>query len=160
MPPERVPRIALLPTDPGIHPSRGHGRRGPRRPGRRKTARSPARATPANAAPHADAALACDLAARLAAGHYELPVADVAAATRRSRVASRARHVAIYIAHVTLGTPLDAVAVQFRRDRTTASYACHAIEDARDDPAFDAALASLELTARVLRELGRAETNA
>ena len=99
----------------------------------------------------------CDLAARLAAAHYELPLAAVAAAVRGPRRASRARHVAIYLAHVSLGLRLGVVAAEFRRDRSTAAYACRLIEDARDNAAFDVALANLEVTAGVLLELGRAE---
>jgi chromosomal replication initiation ATPase DnaA len=95
------------------------------------------------------------LAARLAAGHYEVPLREIAARTRRSRLAARARHVAIYIAHVTLGIPLRAVATEFGRDRSTVAYACHVVEDARDDPGFDVALADLELTAGVLIGLDR-----
>ena len=41
----------------------------------------------------------------------------------------------------------------FRRDRTTAGYACARVEDARDDPAFDAALTGLETAARIMLEL-------
>jgi hypothetical protein len=94
----------------------------------------------------------CALARRLAARHYEVPLADIAARSRRSSRASRARHVAIYLAHVALGLPLSAVAAEFRRDRSTAEYACRVVEDARDDPAFDAALAGLELSAGILVE--------
>jgi chromosomal replication initiation ATPase DnaA len=94
---------------------------------------------------------------RIAARHYEVPLADITARSRRSRRASRARHVAIYLAHVALGLPLGAVAADFRRDRTTAEYACRVVEDARDDPAFDAALAGLELSAGVLIEFGAGE---
>ena len=99
----------------------------------------------------------CDLAAQLAAAHYELPLAEVAATVRGCRRASRARHVAIYLAHVSLGLRLCVVAAEFRRDRSTVAYACRLIEDARDNPAFDAALANLEITAGVLLELGRTE---
>jgi hypothetical protein len=99
----------------------------------------------------------CDLAARLAAAHYELPLAEVAASARGSRRASRARHIAIYLAHVSLGLRLGLVAAEFRRDRSTVAYACRLIEDARDSPAFDAAIANLEITAGVLLELGRTE---
>jgi hypothetical protein len=99
----------------------------------------------------------CALARCLAARHYEVPLADIAARSRRSSRASRARHVAIYLAHVSLGLPLGAVAAEFRRDRATAEYACRVVEDARDDPAFDAALAGLELAAGIMIELERNE---
>lgn len=103
---------------------------------------------------------ACAIAARLAGGHYEVPAAEIAARTRRSRRAAHARHVAIYIAHVTMGLPLRVVAAYFGRDRSTAAYACRVIEESRDDPAFDAALASLELSAALLLGRDRVESAA
>jgi hypothetical protein len=103
----------------------------------------------------ASAAFACDLARRLAAGHYQVPLAAICSPHRRSNLAARARHVAIYLAHVTLGRPLRAVAQEFRRDRSSVAYACRRIEDLRDRPAFDAALSRLELTVQVLVELAR-----
>lgn len=138
-------------TPPKLHLSafqrRARRTGGPSTPGER---RAIARAAPG-------APFICDLAARLAAAHYELPLAEVAATVRGSRRASRARHIAIYLAHVSLGLRLGVVAAEFRRDRSTAAYACRLIEDARDNPAFDVALANLEITAGVLLELGRAE---
>jgi hypothetical protein len=103
---------------------------------------------------HPRRTLACDLAARLAAALLEVPLETVIAVSRGTRRTSRARHVAIYLAHVSLGLPLAVVAEAFGRDRTTAAYACRQIEDARDLPAFDAALSTLEFTARVMLGLG------
>ena len=57
-----------------------------------------------------DPSHACSLAARLSAMHFELSQAALIAAPRGSRRISRARHVAIYLAHVTLGLPLGFVA--------------------------------------------------
>lgn len=102
---------------------------------------------------HSEIHRCCGLAKRLAAHHYQVTLSDIAAATRRSRRVARARHVAIYLAHVALGLPLAEVAAEFSRDRTTAGYACRVVEDARDDPAFDAAVAELELCAAALLEL-------
>ena len=95
----------------------------------------------------------CHIAARLAATHYEVPVAQLRTRRRGSQRSTRARHVAIYLAHVALGMKLAEIGDAFRRDRTTAGYACARVEDARDDPAFDAALASLETAARIMLEL-------
>ena len=102
-------------------------------------------------------AACCRIAARLAASHYEVPLAEVAGRRRGSRRATRARHVAMYLAHVAYGLNLVAVGAGFGRDRTTAAYACGLIEDARDDPAFDAALAGLEISAGILLDLERGE---
>lgn len=63
---------------------------------------------------------------------------------RRDSVAARARHVAMYLAHVGYGWPLHRVAGAFGRDRSTVSHACHVVEDLREDRGFDARLAALE----------------
>ncbi len=97
----------------------------------------------------------CHIAARVAAAHYEVPVAQLKSRRRGSARSTRARHVAIYLAHVALGLKLTEVGNAFRRDRATASYACARIEDARDDPAFDAALSGLEISARLMLEFQR-----
>jgi Bacterial dnaA protein helix-turn-helix len=99
-----------------------------------------------------DASDACNLAVCLSATHFELPQAALIATPRGPRRLSRARHVAIYLAHVTLGLPLGVVAAQFRRDRSTAAYACRLVEDLRERPAFDAALATLEFAAKAAAE--------
>jgi chromosomal replication initiation ATPase DnaA len=55
----------------------------------------------------------------------------------------------MYIAHVVFGLQLAVIGSAFGRDRTTVAYACRTVEDARDQPAFDAALARLELSATI-----------
>jgi chromosomal replication initiation ATPase DnaA len=97
----------------------------------------------------------CAVAARLAANHYEVTLTDLRAPTRRSRRASRARHVAMYLAHVVFGLRHVAIGLAFGRSRRSVAYACGWVEDARDDPAFDAALAGLEMSAPILLELER-----
>jgi hypothetical protein len=106
-----------------------------------------------------DSSFCCDLAGRLTARRFAVPLREIAAATRRSSRTARARHVAIYLAHVTLGIPLRAVAACFGRDRSTAAYACRVVEDARDDPAFDVALVDLELAATVLLRSTRGDAD-
>jgi len=63
----------------------------------------------------------------------------------------------MYLAHVGGGLPMTEVGRMFARDRTTVSHACAVIEDRRDDPNFDRALAVLEfaLTANATRPNGR-----
>jgi len=72
----------------------------------------------------------------------------ICAATRQSAPAARARHIAMYLAHVGFAWPLSRVGAAFGRDRTTASHAVHLIEDLRDQPLFDAALDVLETCVR------------
>ena len=119
-------------------------------------ARSPRNAHAAES-PVTEPNLLCAIAARLAASHYEVTLADIVALTRRSRRATRARHVAMYLAHVAFGVNLAAIAIVFGRSRRSAARACGLVEDARDDPAFDAALAGLEISARILLDYERAE---
>jgi hypothetical protein len=104
--------------------------------------------------------ICCRLAARLVASYYHLKLGEIVGRPRGSHDVTRARHLAMYLAHVVGGLSLSAVGAGFRRDRTTASYACHRVEDARDDPAFDAALSDLEISAGVLLELEREERTA
>ena len=70
------------------------------------------------------------------------------ATTRHSASAARARHVAMYLAHIGLAWPLTRVGAAFGRDRTTASHAVQRVEDLRDQPGFDAALEALEACVR------------
>ena len=85
------------------------------------------------------------LALAAAAYAFGAPL-DAVAAERRGgrRDVTRVRQVAMYLAHVGFGMNLARVAMAFGRDRSTAAYACHKIEDERDDPALDAQLDALE----------------
>ena len=65
-----------------------------------------------------------------------------------------ARRTAMYLMHVVYGLSLTEVAAAFGRDRNTASYACHRIEDLRDDPCFDHQLTQLENLLRSAADIG------
>jgi Bacterial dnaA protein helix-turn-helix len=95
----------------------------------------------------ADEALA-GLSMGLTSFAMDVPVPDIAAATRGSAQSALARQVAMYLCHVAGGLSLSRVAEVFGRDRSTIAYACHAIEDRRDDAAFDAWIACLEQAMR------------
>ena len=58
-----------------------------------------------------------------------------------------ARQVAMYIATVGFGMSYARVAAALGRDRSTVQHACRAVEDRRDDPAFDRWIEALEVTA-------------
>ena len=88
---------------------------------------------------------ACAAAAReIAANAFDITVEVILAPQRGRAHISTARQVAMYMAHTICSVPLVHVAVSFRRDRTTASYACHRIEDMRDDEYFNGQLEVLE----------------
>jgi chromosomal replication initiation ATPase DnaA len=69
---------------------------------------------------------------------------DIRSRTRNRAEAARARQIAMYLSHVTVEWPLTRVGAAFDRDRTTAGYACHLVEDLRDDADFDAHLSIME----------------
>jgi chromosomal replication initiation ATPase DnaA len=75
---------------------------------------------------------------------FDEEVDDIAAPTRRTRAASRARQTAMYLAHIAFGMSLGRVALAFGRDRSTVAYACRIIEDQREDGTFDDCLDRLE----------------
>lgn len=77
-----------------------------------------------------------------------IPAREINAPTRARAKAARARQMAMYLAHVGYAWPMARVAAAFGRDRTTASHACHRIEDLRDDPTFDAQITAMETCLR------------
>lgn len=66
------------------------------------------------------------------------------ASTRGKADVARARQVAMYLCHTTLGFSLTTVGDLFERDRTTVGHACRLVEDMRDQADFDARLTLLE----------------
>lgn len=101
--------------------------------------------------------LFCDVAAKLSANHFDVPLEDLSAHTRCSRQVAQARQVAMYLSHVAFGIPLAVIATCFGRDRSTVAHACHRTEDRRDDPAFDASLLKMEFAAAIMRGLHSSE---
>src|SRR5262249_48194993 len=88
------------------------------------------------------------LARMMAAQAYDVPLEDFAAATRCHPRAAFARQVAMYLAHVVFGMKMSEIGCEFRRHRSTASHACHRIEDLREDPELDRLLGWLEAQLR------------
>lgn len=88
------------------------------------------------------------LAVSLVAYALELSSREILETKRGSAKAAQARQIAMYVVYVGFGISLARVAIAFDRDRSTVAYACHQIEDRRDDPDFDAWLDALESTLR------------
>lgn len=88
------------------------------------------------------------LAVSLVGYAVRIPVEDIVSSTRGSAMAAFARQVAMYLCHVGGGLSLSRVADAFGRDRSTIAYACHQVEDRRDDPHFDDWICSLEQALR------------
>lgn len=66
---------------------------------------------------------------------------------RSSLAISRVRQVTMYVANVTLELNMGDIARALGRDRTTVLYACHQIEDLRDDEDFDRIITMTERVA-------------
>ena len=60
---------------------------------------------------------------------------------------ARVRQIAMYVAHVALRLRMRDIGRGFGRDRTTVVYACHLVEDMRDDDDFDRIVAMTERVA-------------
>lgn len=73
-----------------------------------------------------------------------VPVAMLVARSRCRSEIAEARWLAMYLAHVTLGRSIPALAHLFRRNWSTVSRACGHLEDQRDRPDFDAFISRLE----------------
>jgi len=88
------------------------------------------------------------LAASLVAYALKLSIGEILESKRGTAQASHGRQIAMYVVYVGFGISLARVASAFNRDRSTVAYACHQIEDRRDDPEFDAWLEALEQALR------------
>jgi chromosomal replication initiation ATPase DnaA len=74
---------------------------------------------------------------------------------RTSLGVSRVRQVAMYVGNVALGLSMNEIGRGFGRDRTTVLYACHLVEDMRDDQDFDRIVSIMEKVAiAAFRERG------
>ena len=58
----------------------------------------------------------------------------------------QARHLAMYLMHVSLGRTMTDVAAMMGRARTTVSYACGLVEDMRDDKVYNDSVCRLEMS--------------
>lgn len=84
-----------------------------------------------------EAAMLCDGVIDLMAALFSVSGRQLRSPKRHGRSVSRVRQVGMYIAHTTLGLRMAAVAAGFGRDKSTVMYACHLVEDMRDDIEFD-----------------------
>jgi len=87
---------------------------------------------------------ACDGVIDIVAALFDVSGRDLRHPGRGRLDISRVRQIAMYVSHVSLGMSMRDVGLGFGRDRTTVLYACHTIEDMRDDREFDAIVATAE----------------
>lgn len=86
----------------------------------------------------------CEGMIDILAACFSVPSKDLRSQERASACISRIRQVGMYITHVGLGLSMKEVAAGFCRDRSTVVYACHLIEDLRDEPDFDKICSTVE----------------
>jgi len=69
---------------------------------------------------------------------------DMIGNSRGSKRVCTVRQLAMYLTYTAFEMSLSRCAYAFGRDRSTVAHACHAVEDRRDDAAFDDWLDGLE----------------
>ncbi len=83
------------------------------------------------------------VAIALAAAAVGAPAERIIGCGREAKIIL-ARQVAMYLAYVGFGMSLARVAAAFGRDKSTVAHACRAMEERRDDAAFDRWMDALE----------------
>lgn len=89
----------------------------------------------------------CEAMIDITAALFNVSGRDLRKSSRSSMGISRVRQVAMYVAHVVLRLNMADIGKAFGRDRTTVLYACHLIEDLRDDDEFDRIITMTERVA-------------
>ena len=97
----------------------------------------------------------CDGLIDIAAALFNVSGKELRRSGRSTLDITRVRQIAMYVGHVVLRLTMSDVGRGFGRDRTTVLYACHLIEDMRDDADFDRIVATMERVAgAAFRERG------
>ncbi|WP_378943720.1 helix-turn-helix domain-containing protein [Mesorhizobium sp. ANAO-SY3R2] len=89
----------------------------------------------------------CDAVIDLMAALFGVPSKELRRLGRTGNDICRLRQIAMYVAHVVFRFNMSEVGRGFGRDRTTVLYACHTVEDLRDDTDFDRIVALAERVA-------------
>jgi chromosomal replication initiation ATPase DnaA len=89
----------------------------------------------------------CECMMDITAALFSVSSKELRRASRTSQEVSRVRQIAMYVTHVVLRVSMREVGRGFGRDRTTVVYACHLIEDMREDADFDRIVSMVERVA-------------
>lgn len=89
----------------------------------------------------------CEAMIDIVAALYSVPSKELRRPGRGGLDVCRVRQIAMYVAHVVFRFNMSEVGRGFGRDRTTVIYACHTVEDLRDDEEFDRLVALAERVA-------------
>jgi len=92
--------------------------------------------------------ISAGLAMHMLAVPTGVPVEAMVSSGRLSPSVRTARRLAMYLAHIGFGWPLERVAHAFGVNRATAGSGCRWAEDARDDPRIDRLMDRLETAVR------------
>ncbi|WP_295806173.1 helix-turn-helix domain-containing protein [uncultured Nitratireductor sp.] len=96
----------------------------------------------------------CECVLDIVAALFNVSGRELRETRRSSTSVTRVRQIGMYAAHVVLGLNMTEVGRGFGRDRTTVQYACHIIEDMRDDEEFDRIVLMTErVTAAAFRNM-------
>ncbi|WP_274424908.1 helix-turn-helix domain-containing protein [Chelativorans sp. YIM 93263] len=96
----------------------------------------------------------CECVMDMAAALFNISGRELRQPGRSSTSVTRVRQISMYVTHVVLGLSMTDVARGFGRDRTTVQYACHLVEDLRDDQDFDCIVLMVErVTAAAFRQV-------
>ena len=89
----------------------------------------------------------CDGMIDIAAALFNVSGKELREPGKSGLQVARVRQIAMYVAHVALRLRMRDIGHGFGRDRTTVVYACHLVEDMRDDEDFDRIVAMTERVA-------------
>ena len=91
---------------------------------------------------------------------FNVSVSKMLTSSRQRASVASARQIAMYLCNVVGQLSLREIAIEFDREPSTVSHACHVIEDRRDDGVFDRQITFLEDAMRErVRELIDAEVS-
>ncbi|MDQ0454304.1 helix-turn-helix domain-containing protein [Rhizobium paknamense] len=103
--------------------------------------------------------LLCHSVSRLTEEMLGMIEEEVSPPRNRRRQRCHIRQMSMYLCHVVLGIPQYEIARAFGYDRSTVSYACHVVEDRREDKAMDQLLLRLERVVGVLLAVSKEADN-
>lgn len=100
----------------------------------------------------------CDGLIDLLSEAFGVSGSELRHSVRGTKEIARIRQIGMYVAHTMFSMPMTTVAAGFGRDRSTVMYACHRIENMRDDLEFDQIVHSFErIVAAAFSIQGRAK---
>ncbi len=86
----------------------------------------------------------CEAMQDILAACFSVSGRELRAQGRTRAEICRVRQIGMYVAHVIAGLSMIEVGCGFQRDRSTVAYACHLVEDLRDDPDFERVILMIE----------------